>query len=188
MQFYKWTYCRKFYPQEEGKNTLLYSWLYGAISVFYLYTWACNFKFIYKIIFIMTSNWCRRFWRSSTCHSPDFGPPEILAYMKLSSLSCMAVYSLCDRFSFLLLLSFVTDTTILFPLPPPTLHCAADQTVAGFVGLRAGPSLKCIQQFALICWIQIHREVLGEVREQVLLVDTYSPDGSFSIPVMIGFS
>lgn len=63
MWFCRRTYSRKFYPQEEDKPTLLYSWLYRAVSVFYFDIWACNSKFTYKIIFKMTSNWHRRFWR-----------------------------------------------------------------------------------------------------------------------------
>ena len=113
----------------------------------------------------MTSNWHRRFWRilSSICCSPDFRATEISAYMKLSTLSCLAIHCIFEGF-FFSQLSFVTDITILSSLPPLTLHCAAEQTVVVFVALTAGPCLKCTQQFSLVCWVQINRRVLGSER------------------------
>lgn len=146
-----------------SKRIKPHCWLYRAISVFYFDIWACNSKSTYKIIFIMTRNWHRRFWRIFYLPFPRLQSTWGIRLYEVehfelpgSALSMWQVY-----FS---QLSLVTDTTIVSPLPPPTLHCAAEWTVVGFVGLSAGPCLKCTQQFSLICWISIIREVLGSVR------------------------
>lgn len=95
--------------------------------------------------------------------------------MKLSSLSCLAVHWVHGNY-FFSHLSSAMDNTILSPLPPATLHCAAEpQILVRFVGLSAGPCLECTQQFSLSVGFRL-LERFCDQREQVLSVGTHAPD------------